>query len=43
MDQDLQNLEIRVRKLEQMHIWAGAIIAVGAIYLIARNYRLTKQ
>lgn len=30
-EQQIQNIEIRLRKLEQMHIWAGAFIVVAAV------------
>jgi hypothetical protein len=43
MERDLQNVEIRVRRLEQMHIWATGILAVGLVYLVVTNYKLSKK
>ena len=38
MNEDEQNLEVRVRRLEQLHIWGVSIIAIGIIvYLVKKN------
>lgn len=36
-EQEIQNIEIRVRRLEQLHIWGISIIAIGALYLILKR------
>ena len=38
-DQQIQNLETRLRKLEQMHIWAGALIVVTAVLYWANKIK----
>lgn len=35
--EQLNNLEIRVRRLEQLHIWGISIIAFGLIYYVIKN------
>lgn len=35
--EQLDNLEVRVRRLEQLHIWGVSIIAIGLIYYIVKN------
>lgn len=35
--QEIQNIEVRLRRLEQLHIWGITIIAVGAVYLLLKN------
>lgn len=37
-EQQIQNIEVRLRKLEQLHIWASALVVVGVAY-----YFLTKK
>lgn len=36
-DNQLQNLEVRVRRLEQLHIWGISIIALGVIYFAIKK------
>ncbi len=36
-EEQLNNLEIRVRRLEQLHIWGVSILAFGLIYYIIKN------
>jgi hypothetical protein len=36
-EEQLKNLEIRVRRLEQLHIWGVGILAFGLIYYIIKN------
>lgn len=36
-DQQIQNIEIRLRNLEQLHVWAGAIILIGVVYYFVKK------
>jgi hypothetical protein len=36
--QQRQNIELRLRRLEQLHIWASALVVVGVAY-----YFITKK
>lgn len=35
--EQLSNLEIRVRRLEQLHIWGVTLVAVGLVFYILKN------
>jgi len=35
--QSIQNLEVRLRRLEQLHIWAGGIIVLGIAYYFIKK------
>jgi hypothetical protein len=36
--QQIQNLEVRVRRLEQLHIWGiSAVFLVGIAYLVTKT------
>jgi hypothetical protein len=37
MNEEQQNLEVRVRRLEQLHIWGVSILAIGLIVYLIKN------
>lgn len=36
-NQELQDLDYRLRRLENMHLWGGTIIIVGLVYLFLKG------
>lgn len=36
-EEQLQNLEVRVRRLEQLHIWGVSIVVVGLVIYLIKN------
>lgn len=36
-EQQIQDLEIRLRRLEQLHVWAGIAIVIGVSFYILKN------
>lgn len=36
-EQEIQNLEVRLRRLEQLHIWASVAIVAGIAFYILKN------
>ena len=38
MEQQVQDIEIRLRRLEQLHVWGATIVAFGLVaFLIYKN------
>ncbi len=36
-ENEIQNIEVRVRRLEQLHIWGVSLIAIGLIFYVVKN------
>ncbi len=36
-ENEIQNIEVRVRRLEQLHIWGISLIAIGLIFYVVKN------
>ncbi len=36
-ENEIQNIESRVRRLEQLHIWGISLIALGLIFYLYKN------
>jgi hypothetical protein len=36
-EQQIQDLDVRLRRLEQLHVWAGIAIVTGIAFYILKN------